>query len=178
MCSNLICLFCGWYVFMLLCGISVKSMAILESDSQLRLLIASSDGYIKLYDICVEVCKLQKRWFFSYLAMLVIWCHWICLYFAVILPPQNSATFSRILYNRIIAFSALTLLVGRHEGHPACKNWVVTYWHGYLSGVRCKWFAYGPSDATATPSSFAAVKSRMVYLSGAGLPKLSWKKGR
>jgi len=47
--------------FMLLCGISVKSMAILESDSQLRLLIASSDGYIKLYDICVEVCKLQKR---------------------------------------------------------------------------------------------------------------------
>jgi len=29
------------------------------------------------------------------------------------------------------------------EGHPACKNWVVRYWHGYLSGVRYKWFAYG-----------------------------------
>ena len=37
---------------------------------------------------------------------------------------------------------------------------------------------HGPSDATATPSSLASVKSRMVYLSGAGLPGLSWKKGR
>ena len=45
-------------------------------------------------------------------------------------------------------------------------------------------FAYGPADATATPSSFvgttslAVVKSRTVYLSGDGLPRLSWKKGR
>jgi len=38
--------------------------------------------------------------------------------------------------------------------------------------------AYGPADATATPLSVAAVKARMVYLSGAGLPRLSWKKGR
>jgi len=58
------------------------------------------------------------------------------------------------------------------------KNWVMGYWHGYLSGVWCKWFAYGPVDAAATPSSLASVKSRMVYLSGAGLPRLSWKKGR
>jgi len=50
------------------------------------------------------------------------------------------------------------------------------YWRGYLTGVRCKWFAYSPADATATPSSLATVKSRMVYLSGAGLPRLSWKK--
>ena len=40
-----------------------------------------------------------------------------------------------------------------------------------------KGLAYGPADATATPSSLAPVKSRMVtYLSGAGLPRLSWKK--
>jgi len=37
-------------------------------------------------------------------------------------------------------------------------------------------FAYGPADATATPSSLASVKSRKVYLSGAGLLRLSWKK--
>jgi len=24
------------------------------------------------------------------------------------------------------------------------------YWRGYLSGVWCKWFAYGPDNATAT----------------------------
>jgi len=38
-------------------------------------------------------------------------------------------------------------------------------------------FAYGPTDATAIPSSLASLKSRMVYLSGAGLPRLSMKKG-
>ena len=47
------------------------------------------------------------------------------------------------------AFSALTLLVGRQEGHPACKNRVVGCWRGYLSGARCR-LAYGPADATAT----------------------------
>ena len=35
------------------------------------------------------------------------------------------------------AFSALTLLVGRQEGHSACKK-VVRCWHGYLSGARCR----------------------------------------
>ena len=31
------------------------------------------------------------------------------------------------------AFRALALLVGQQEGHPACKNWVVKYWRGYVS---------------------------------------------
>jgi len=57
------------------------------------------------------------------------------------------------------------------------RNWVIRCWCGYLSGARCKWFAYGPANATATPFSLAPVKSRMVYLSGAGLPGLSWKRG-
>ena len=47
------------------------------------------------------------------------------------------------------AFSALTLLVGRQEGHPACKKLSGGCWHGYLSGARCR-LAYGPADATAT----------------------------
>ena len=55
------------------------------------------------------------------------------------------------------AFSDLTLLVGRQEGHPAFKSWVVRYWRGYLSGARCKWFAYGPADGTVTQSSLARV---------------------
>jgi len=50
---------------------------------------------------------------------------------------------------------ALTLLVGRQEGHPACNNWVARYWCGYLSGARYKRFAYGPADATVTPSFLA-----------------------
>jgi len=51
-------------------------------------------------------------------------------------------------------FGALTLLVGHQEGHPVVKNWVVRCWRGYLCEVRCKWFACGPADATATSSLF------------------------
>ena len=46
------------------------------------------------------------------------------------------------------AFSALMLLVGRHEGHQGCKK-LVGCWRCYLSGARCR-LAYGPADATAT----------------------------
>ena len=42
------------------------------------------------------------------------------------------------------AFSALTLLVGRQEGHPTCKKL-----SGYLFGVRYR-LAYGLADVTAT----------------------------
>jgi len=57
-------------------------------------------------------------------------------------------------------------------------NWVVRYWRGCLSGKRCKWFVCGPANATATPSYLASLKSRMAYLSGAGLPRLYWKVDR
>jgi len=77
-----------------------------------------------------------------------------------------------------VAFSALSLLVARQEGHPACKK---TEWCG-AGMVICleqaaSPYAYGPAGATATLSSPASVKSRIVYLSGAGLPRLYWKKG-
>ena len=35
----------------------------------------------------------------------------------------------------LIAFSALTLLVGRQKEHLARKKLSDGYWHGYLSGV-------------------------------------------
>jgi len=57
--------------------------------------------------------------------------------------------FASLFWPRYFAFSALMLLVGRQEGHPACKNWVVGCWCGYLSGARCR-FACGPADPTVT----------------------------
>ena len=39
------------------------------------------------------------------------------------------------------------------------KTWVTRCWRGYLSGAKCRWFAYGPADAAATPSSLASLKS-------------------
>jgi len=75
------------------------------------------------------------------------------------LRVDNIVTSWQLLFIHI-AFSALTLLVGRQEGHPACKNWVVGCWRVYLSGARCR-LAYGPADATAT-HCLASVKSRLV----------------
>ena len=65
----------------------------------------------------------------------------------------------------VYAFSALTLLVGRQEGHPACKNRVVGYWRGYLSGARCR-LAYGPADATASHCLLLQENPDWFYLSG------------
>ena len=81
--------------------------------------------------------------------------------------------FCSVLY----AFSALTLLVGRQEGHPACRKRVVGCWRGCLSGARCR-LAYGPADATATHCLLFQYTPAWFYLSGTGLPSLSWKRGR
>ena len=48
----------------------------------------------------------------------------------------------------LTAFSALTLLVGRQEGHLACKK-LSGGMLAWLSGMRCR-LAYSPADATAT----------------------------
>ena len=79
-----------------------------------------------------------------------------------------------------LVFSASTLLIWRQEEHPACKNWVMGWWCGYLSVARCRQFAYGPVDATAIPKPhllFSHLNPDWFYLSGTTLPRLSWKKG-
>jgi len=65
------------------------------------------------------------------------------------------------------------VLVGRQEDYPACKNWVMRCWCGYLSLARCRLFAYGPADATASqnPIILVSFKSRRLT----GLHTLSWK---
>jgi len=55
----------------------------------------------------------------------------------------------RAISSDLSAFSALMLLVGRQEGHPACKKLSseVLAWLSVWSKVQ---IAYGPADATAT----------------------------
>jgi len=81
-----------------------------------------------------------------------------------------------------IFFSALTLLVGHHEENPACQNWVILCCCGYLSGARCRLFAYGPADATAIPKHHHLLshKSRLVFFTFLvpaflGCPKKAFK---
>jgi len=62
----------------------------------------------------------------------------------------------------VFAFSALTLLVGRQEGHPACKNLSdgVLAWLSVWSEMQtCMW----PSWCHCHSLSLAPVKSRLVF---------------
>jgi len=53
----------------------------------------------------------------------------------------------KIIPWHFFTFSALTLLVGRQEGHPACKK-LSGGMFAWLSGMRCR-LACGPADAMA-----------------------------
>jgi len=64
---------------------------------------------------------------------------------------QSISTILVIMFHllyKVIAFSASTLLVGRQEGHLACKKQSggILAW---FSWMRCR-LAYSPADATAT----------------------------
>ena len=61
----------------------------------------------------------------------------------------------------VVAFSALTLLVGQQEGHPACKNMsggVLAWWSVWSKVQTCIW----PSWYHCHSLSLAPVKSRLV----------------
>ena len=64
--------------------------------------------------------------------------------------------------NLSVVFSGLTLLVGHQEEHLACRNFIdeVLAWLSVWSEVQmiCIWSI----DGTATPSSLATLKSRLV----------------
>ena len=71
----------------------------------------------------------------------------------------SSITLHYILY---VSFSTCTLLVGRQEGHPACKKLSggVLAWLSVWSKVQtCTW----PSWSHCHSLSLASVKSRLVF---------------
>ena len=68
-----------------------------------------------------------------------------------------------------VAFSALALLVGRQEGHPACKKLSCGVLHGYLSGARCR-LAYGPADDTASHCLLLQIGYTFLVLAHLGSP--------
>jgi len=92
-----------------------------------------------------------------------ILCRSVCR--SLYLSQRLSSCFSCAYCNIPRAFSALTLLVGRQEGHPAFKKtewW--GGWRGYLSGARCR-LAYGPADVLPlTVSCFSKIQIGFTFL--------------
>ena len=72
----------------------------------------------------------------------------LCFFSGLICPWYLLFLLFAYMYQIDYSFSALTLLVGRQEGHPACKK-LSGGMLAWLSGMRCK-LAYSPADATAT----------------------------
>jgi len=60
------------------------------------------------------------------------------------------------------AFSALTLLAGRQEGHPACKKLSDGCWHGYLSGADSHMAQLMPLPFTV--SCFSKIQIAFTFL--------------
>jgi len=109
--------------------------------------------------VCREVCR--EVW----LSVLVQWaspvcfnCHSGITCFMDILPTCQIADMSAHRMNfketsTYNAFSALTLLDGRQEEHPACKNWAMRCLYGYLSQVRCRFFCVWSSWCYCIPKT-------------------------
>ena len=101
-----------------------------------------------------------------------VWWMFIFCFFSSFFSPKRLTGMPSVLWH---------CWSGEEEENPALtklNNEMLDCWCGYLSGAKCKWFAYGLADATATPSSLALLKSRIVLPFWHGLPRISWKRGR
>ena len=77
------------------------------------------------------------------------WEHWLNSVDSSFIWFHSLKTFQLvILFNANPLNGAYELLVGRQEGHPACKK-LSGRMLAWLSGMRCR-LAYSPADATAT----------------------------
>jgi len=83
------------------------------------------------------------------------------------------------MYDCNFAFSVLILVVGRQEGHPACKKLSGGVLAWLFVWARCR-FAYGQADATVTHyillQKIQTGLPSWFYLSGTSSPKKSWTK--
>jgi len=119
-----------------------------------------------LSDNCYHICSVLSSLLPATLSATEFYCWWICHYCSShchILSTQWSSLFysSKCICLQCYAFSALTLLVGRQEGHPACKKLSsgVLVWLSIWSEVQtCIW----PRWYHCHSLSLTSVKSRLV----------------
>jgi len=94
----------------------------------------------------------------------------VCAVFNICLIPVLCHSDWLWLTFNTIAFSALTLLVGRQEGHPVCKKklsgGVLACLSVWSEVQTCIWSSWCHCHLL----SLALVKSRLVYVSGTGWP--------
>ena len=112
----------------------------------------------RIIDTACMVCGAASVWQPGF-------CLSICVFVCPIIRRLHAAAADLLLWSLgSISFSALTLLVGRQEGHPACKkNWVVGCWHGYQYGVRYR-LAAQLMPLPLTVSCFSEIQIGFTFL--------------
>ena len=86
----------------------------------------------------------------------------------------------RIIFRRVPSV-LLHCWLGVRKSIRPIKNKVMRCWRGYLSGASCRLFACSPAGATAIPKVYHLLphlNPDWFYISGTGIPRLSWKRGR
>ena len=125
------------------CRISMDRVATIAPEKSAPVCIRKAHG------CCLSVKIAVWHHIFNQSDEKILYYSLSALYVTSFVNKDSKLYFSSNLYKNI-AFSALTLLVGRdRKGIRPVKNWVVGCWRGYLSGARCS-LAYSPADATAT----------------------------
>jgi len=80
-----------------------------------------------------------------------------------------------------IAFSALTLLVGRQEGHPDCKEWGDTgggHWLVRMEWRRAGWSVCLPVSKHCVRYRHTAQEEKLMFVSYKGQPQKMSKKSQ
>ena len=81
-------------------------------------------------------------------------------------PPGELGVSKSMEYD-IFPFSALTLLVGWQEGHPACINWMLICWWWWFDWSFARFVAPIVQLSPPPPSSFASINT--------DCPRFTWK---
>ena len=80
---------------------------------------------------------------------------------------QGHQTVAFHMLGIVFPFSALTLLVGRQEGHPACKrNWMLVCWWWWFDWSFVRLIAPVVQLSPPPPSFFASINT--------GKPRFTW----
>ena len=76
-------------------------------------------------------------------------------------PPDELGPWGKLVHGMwYFPFSALTLLVGRQEGHPACKrNWMLVCWWWWFDWSFARLIAPVLQLSPPPPSSFASINT-------------------
>ena len=108
----------------------------------------------RIIDTACMVCGAASVWQPGF-------CLSICVFVCPIIRRLHAAAADLLLWSLgSISFSALMLLVGRQEGHPACKK---TEWWGTGMVISMEWgIDLRPSWCHCHSLSLASVKSRLV----------------